>query len=151
MLTIWVDADACPRAIKSIVIRAAARCQVKVVLVANQALGMVSSPTVSVVQVEKGADVADDYIIEKMKAEDVVITADIPLADRVVTQGSVAISPRGRMYTQESIKEALSIRDFMTHMRDSGVITGGPKPFNDKDKHQFAAALDRLLQQKCKR
>ena len=144
-LKIWIDADACPRPIKDIVIKAGLRTQIEVILVANQFISVQEHPLVRFIRVDKGPDVADTYIVEHASAIDVVITADIPLADRVVAKGALAINPRGEEYTAESIKEKLSIRDFMTQMRDAGEVTGGPKPFSNKDKHQFAAALDRIL------
>jgi len=149
-LKIWIDADASPRPIKDIVIKAALRLQIEVVLVANQYMQVLAHPLVRFVCVDKGMDVADLYIVEHLDANDLVITADIPLADGVVDKGALAINPRGEVYTAESIKEKLSIRDFMTTIRDAGEITGGPKPFSEKDKRQFAASLDRILSQKCR-
>lgn len=149
-MKIWIDADACPKPIKDIVIKAARRCHVQTILVANQVIVIPQDPLIQFVQVPKGADVADQKIVELLSAEDIVITADIPLADQVVSQGALALSPRGQLYSKENIKQALSLRDFMTQMRDSGVATSGPKPFSNQDKHQFAAKLDRILTQRLK-
>ena len=149
-MKIWIDADACPKPIKDIVIRAAIRLEVETILVANQCIAIRSHPLVKFIQVPKGADVADQKIVDLLCAEDIVITADIPLADQVVSKGALALNPRGKVYTEENIREALSLRDFMTQMRDSGVVTGGPQPFSNQDKHQFAAALDRILARRLK-
>ena len=112
---------------------------------ANQALSVRVHPLVKFIQVPKGADVADRKIEEGVRAKDIVITADIPLADLIVKKGALAMNPRGKVYTKETIKEALSIRNFMAQVRESGIVTGGPKPFSNKDKHHFAAALDQIL------
>ena len=147
-MIIWIDADACPRGIKDIIIKAALRLQVETVLVANQRLTVPADALIRSVRVDKGLDVADQYIVEQCSPEDVVITADIPLADKVVSKGALAINPRGELYTHESIREKLSIRNFMTEMRDAGEVTGGPKPFSDKDKHKFAAGFDKIMTKK---
>jgi uncharacterized protein len=147
-MIIWIDADACPRGIKDIIIKAALRLQVETVLVANQVLAVPESPLIRSVRVNQGFDVADQYIIEQCGSDDVVITADVPLADGVVTKGALAINPRGQVYTPESIREQLSIRNFMQEMRDAGMVTGGPKPFTDKDKHKFASAFNAIMSKK---
>ena len=147
-MVIWVDADACPRGIKDIVIKAALRLQVQAVFVANQALSVPWDPLIRSVRVDQGFDVADAYIVENCTAGDVVITADIPLADGVVSKGALAINPRGQVYTPDSIREQLSVRNFMQDMRDAGLVSGGPKPFTDKDKHKFASAFNAIMARK---
>ena len=149
-MIIWIDADACPRAIKDIIIKAALRLQVKTVLVANQTITVPAHTLIRSIRVDKGPDVADQYIVDRCDHDDIVITADIPLADKVVSKGALALNPRGELYTEESIRQKLSIRNFMTEMRDAGEITGGPKPFSDKDKHKFAAAFDKIMSQKIR-
>jgi len=144
-LKIWIDADACPKPVKEVVFKASARLKITVILVANSYLSIPHSPFIKLIQVEKGADVADFYIVEHVEKSDLVITADIPLAGHIVEKGATAINPRGEIYTQENISERLSMRNFMQELRDSGVQTGGPAPFGVKDKEMFANSLNRLL------
>ncbi len=144
--TIWVDADAAPRDVKEIVYRAARRLGVQAVLVANQRLSLPrDNPHLSAVWVRGGPDVADAHIAEHALAGDVAITADIPLAAILVEKGAVVLDPRGERYTEENVRERLSIRDFMESLRGSGVETGGPRPYGARAKQAFAAALDRVL------
>ena len=143
--TIWVDADACPKAVKEILYRAADRVGVTVILVANQSLDVPGSPHIQSVQVPMGFDIADSHIAQAAAPGDLVVTADIPLAAEVVAQGCMAINPRGELYTEENIRERLNIRDFMATLRSSGVQTGGPLPFGQSDRQSFANQLDRFL------
>jgi hypothetical protein len=142
---IWVDADACPVVIKQILFKAAQRTQVPLTLVANQALSIPPSPFIKSVQVEAGFDVADNYIVQQVKAGDLVITADIPLAADVVEKAAHAINPRGELYTLENIRQRLQMRNFMEEMRNAGQASGGPPPLNNADRQHFANNLDRLL------
>ena len=143
---IWVDADATPRQVNTIVSKAGARCEVEVLFVSNHRVDLPSNnPYVSFVPVGSGEDVADDYIVNHVRSGDLVITADIPLASRVVDKKVLAISPRGNEYNEENVRERLSIRDFLHNLRSTGVQTGGPKPYGSTDKKSFAATLDRLL------
>lgn len=144
-MKIWVDADACPVVIKEILFRAATRTKIQVTLVANQYIRTPKSPYIKFIQVASGFDVADDEIVKKIEKNDLVITADIPLADEVIEKGGLAINPRGELYTKENIKARLNMRDFMETMRSSGVNTGGPPPLNQTDRQNFANQLDRLL------
>lgn len=144
-MTIWVDADACPVAIKEILFRAAHNRQVEMVLVANQAIKTPPSPYIRSVQVGQGFDKADDWIVEQVQQQDLVVTADIPLAAEVLEKGGVALSPRGQPFSPDSIKARLTMRDFMDTLRGSGIHGGGPAPLNAKDKQQFANNLDRWL------
>ena len=144
-MKIWIDADACPRVIKEIVFRASERLQVPVCLVANKNLSKHHAGLVTSVIVADGFDVADDYIAEQAAAEDLVITADIPLAARVVAKGGLALDPRGELYTEENVGERLSMRDLMHQLRGEGLIQGGPGQFGMTDRQRFASALDRLL------
>ncbi|MBJ94860.1 MAG: DUF188 domain-containing protein [Rickettsiales bacterium] len=142
---IWVDADATPRPVKEILYRASERCQIAVILVANSWLRLPGHKLVRFIQVAQGPDEADNYIAEHACQRDLVITADIPLAARVIPNGVAVIQPNGRELDQESIDEALSLRDFKENLRDTGTITGGPPPFGAKQKQRFANALDRWL------
>jgi uncharacterized protein YaiI (UPF0178 family) len=143
--TIWVDADAMPRPIKEVLFNASERRQVSVVLVANSWLRVPNYGRVSFVQVAAGPDEADNHIAEQAVAGDLVITQDVPLAARVVPKGAAVIQPNGRELDQDSIDEALAMRDFKESLRDSGVMTGGPPPFGPKQKQNFSNALDRWL------
>ncbi|WP_261844538.1 YaiI/YqxD family protein [Aliamphritea ceti] len=144
-LTVWVDADACPNVIKDILYRAAERKQVPTVLVANQFLRVPQSAYIRSVQVAAGFDVADNYIAAHCLGDDLVITADIPLAAEVVEKGVLAINPRGELYTAENIRQRLNMRDFMAELRDAGMVSGGPPKLGQTDRQQFANQLDRLL------
>jgi uncharacterized protein YaiI (UPF0178 family) len=149
-MRIWIDADACPRVIKEIVFRASERLQVPVCLVANRDLSKSHSRLVRSVVVTEGFDVADDYIAQEATPEDLVITADIPLAARIVAKGGVALDPRGELYTEENVGERLSVRDLMQELRAAGAIQGGPAQFGLTDRKRFASALDSLLTRKLK-
>jgi len=142
---IWVDADACPNAIKEILFRAAERARVMVTLVANQPLAAPRLQYVRAVQVAKGFDVADNEIVLRCEAGDLVITADIPLAAEVIAKGATALNPRGELYTKENVKARLNIRDFMDTMRASGIHSGGPPALGPRERQAFANALDRFI------
>ncbi|MBT6326653.1 MAG: YaiI/YqxD family protein [Bdellovibrionales bacterium] len=144
---IWIDADACPKIVKEIIFKASFRLKIQVILVANSYMAIPKDSLISLVQVDKGDDVADFYIVENIAEHHLVITADIPLAALVVGKGAVAINPRGELYTEENISERLSMRNFMHELRGSGVDTGGSLPFGTKDKANFANSLNRLLEQ----
>jgi uncharacterized protein YaiI (UPF0178 family) len=145
---IWVDADACPVAIKEILFRAAQRAQISVTLVANHALRVPPSPFIRSIQVTAGFDVADNEIVGQVAAGDLVVTQDIPLAAAVIDKGALAIHPRGELYTPETIKQRLTMRNFMEELRSSGVDTGGPSALHPRDKQAFANQLDRWLAQR---
>ncbi len=145
-MTLWLDADATPRDVKEICLRAAERLELATVLVANQRVPLPPGYRhVTTVRVEGGPDAADRYIVEHAAAGDVAITADIPLAAILVAKAVVVIDPRGVEHTAETVGERLSVRDFMDSLRTAGVETGGPKPYTPKDKQAFAGALDRAL------
>lgn len=150
-MKIWIDADACPRVVKEIVFRASERLSVEVCLVANTGLSKHHSRLISSIVVSKGADAADDHIAEHASPHDLVITADIPLAARIVAKGGEALDPRGEMYTEENIGEKLAVRDLMQGLRDEGVIQGGPAQFGLPDRQRFASALDRTLTRMLRR
>ena len=144
-MKILVDADACPKEIKTILYRAADRTETKLVLVANQFLTIPKSKHIEFKKVSAGFDVADSTIVALAEDGDLVITADIPLAAEVIDKGAQALSPRGELYDEENIKERLNMRDFLDTMRSSGFETGGPPAFNQKDRKEFAGHLDRIL------
>jgi uncharacterized protein YaiI (UPF0178 family) len=144
-MKIWVDADACPKVIREILFRAAQRAEVEVILVANQLLAVPVSPYIRALQVPAGFDVADQEIVRQAEAEDLVITADIPLAAEVIAKGAQALNPRGELYSTETIRERLMMRDFMDTLRASGIESGGPPALAQADRQAFAAQLDRIL------
>lgn len=148
---IWVDADACPGVIKDILFRAAERMQIPMTLVANKLLRTPPSLYINALQVPHGFDVADDEIVSRMQAGDLVITADIPLAASVIDKGGHALNPRGEFYTPENIQAALTLRNFMTELRSSGIETGGPTAFSQSDRQAFANQLDRFLNRIAKK
>lgn len=146
MATIWVDADACPAVIKDILFRAARRTGVAVRLVANHFMAVPRIPSVQLLQVAAGFDVADNLIAQQAQPGDLVITSDIPLAAEVVGKGVTAISPRGEHHSPDTIRQRLNMRDFLETMRSSGVeVGGGPAKLNQGDRQAFAAHLDRFL------
>jgi uncharacterized protein YaiI (UPF0178 family) len=150
-MKLWIDADAAPRDVKEIAYRAARRLKLKTVLVANQRLSApLDHPYVTTVRVEGGPDVADRYIAEHAEPGDVAVTADIPLAARLVEKRVTVLDPRGEEYSEENVGERLAVRDFMDDLRGSGVVTGGPRPYGPKDRQSFAAALDRALTRAAK-
>jgi uncharacterized protein YaiI (UPF0178 family) len=144
-MKIWVDADACPGVIKEVLFRAAKRCEIHCTLVANMSMHTPSSEFVDSVVVKAGPDVADAHIAENTQTGDIIVTADIPLAALVVDAGGVAINPRGELYTPQNIGARLQARNLMDQLRGSGMDTGGPPPFNNKDVQSFANSLDKLL------
>jgi len=145
---IYVDADACPSVIKDILYRVSQRTGIELILVANQPLTTPRIPKVRTIQVGSGFDVADNHIVELVEPDDLVITADIPLASDVIDKGGKALNPRGELYTKANIKARLNMRDFMDSMRNSGVqVGGGPPPLAQRDRMEFANALDKYVTQ----
>jgi len=149
-LRIWVDADGCPTAIKQVVFRASDRLRVPTFLVANVPMAVPRWPLVTPVHVSHAFDAADDHIAASVGPGDIVVTADVPLAARVVEKGAVAIDPRGTVYDEQSVGQRLAVRNLMQELRSGGYIQGGPAPIGTGDKGRFAAALDRLLTRKLK-
>lgn len=144
-MKLWVDADACPVVIKEILFRAAERTGIELTLVANQSMRIPSSPLIHMLQVRSGFDEADNEIVKRVEAGDLVITSDIPLAADVITKDAMALSPRGEQFTKDNIKSRLNMRDFMETLRASGVDSGGPPALNQSDRKHFADKLDRIL------
>jgi len=144
-MQIWIDADACPGVVKEILFRAAQRTGVQLTLVANQFLRVPAAANISMIQVPQGFDVADNEIVKRAGAGDLVITSDIPLAAEVIDKGAYALSPRGEWYSTDNIRARLNMRDFMDTLRSSGVDTGGPPALNQADRQAFANHLDSFL------
>ena len=151
-MKLWLDADSAPRDVKEVCFRVSERLSLETILVANQRLQLpVGYLHLSAIRVEGGPDVADAYIADHAEAGDVAVTADIPLAALLVPKGVIVIDPRGEQYTEESIGERLSVRNFMDGLRGAGVETGGSAPYGQRDKQAFANALDRVLTRAIRR
>jgi hypothetical protein len=148
--TVWMDADACPKEVRAIVFRAVFRLQLRIEVVANCAIPTPQGSLIKCTIVEKGPDVADQYIIDAVKERDIVITADIPLAKEVVKKGAVAIDIRGTLYNDNNIGERCAVRDLLHELREDGMRLGGPNPFGKKDKQKFADTFDRMVNQRIK-
>lgn len=145
LLYIWIDGDACPKKIKEILFKAAVRTKTKTIIVANHAPKIPASLFISSKLVESGFDMADQAIIHHVEKGDLVITADIPLANAVIERKAFALNPRGQLYTEKNIKQVLSIRDFHTSLRDSGIQTGGEDALGQTEIRKFASELDKFL------
>ncbi len=144
-MRIWVDADAAPRALKDMLFRAAMRTKLEVVLVANQHMHTPKSNYVRLEVVGRGFDVADEFIAEQVRAGDLVVTQDVPLAAAVVDKGATCIDVRGKVIDASNARMRLAMRDFREEARLSGEMVGGPSAFSNKDKQRFAGELDRWL------
>jgi len=144
-MKIWVDADACPKVVKEILFRLADRAKVLVTFVANQSIAHPESDYLRSLQVMQGFDVADDEIVKRAEEGDIVITSDIPLADECITKGCHVLNTRGERFTADSIKAKLTMRDFLDTLRGSGEQSGGPPPYSQTDRREFANQLDRLV------
>ena len=151
-MKLWVDADAAPRDVKEIVFRSARRLQIETILVANQWITTpMGDPLIRAVRVAGGPDVADQHIAEHAEPGDVAVTADIPLASKLVEKKVSVIDPRGVEYDEENVGERLAVRDFMDGLRGAGIETSGPRPYSPKDRQSFAATLDRVLTRALKK
>ena len=148
---IYVDADAFPKVIQEILFRAIERVRVPLILISNKHVRYPNSELISRIVVGEGPDIADDKIVEIVQHGDLVITADIPLASRVIEKGAYAINPRGELYTKTNINHKLAMRDLMDELRKNGEITGGPASFNQKNIQEFANQLDRFLTRHCRK
>ena len=144
-MKIWVDADACPRDAKDVIYKTAIRLKVQTILVANTSLRHPDSQWLSNEVVGRGFDVADDYIADNVAPGDLVITADIPLAARIVDGGATGIEPRGQVFNEDNVKERLATRNLLAELRDGGLTGGGPPPYRARDKSKFASSLDYLV------
>jgi uncharacterized protein len=145
-MKIFIDGDAFPNLLKPIILRAIEKQKINTIVIANKKINIGNSNYIEYIIVDLSADEADDKIVEMISENDLVITADIPLADRTINKNAHAIDHRGAMYTQDNIKQYLAIRNLMQEIRDSGEITKGPAPFNQKDAQQFANSLNNFLQ-----
>ena len=144
-MQIWVDADACPKVIKEVLFKVAVRCEVNVTLVANSSLFVPTSPFITTIRVAAGFDVADNEIVRLVQAGDIVVTADIPLADKIVEKGATGLNPRGELYTEDNIKGILRMRHLMEELRSGGMVSGGPPPLGARDKQDFTNQLDKFI------
>jgi uncharacterized protein YaiI (UPF0178 family) len=144
-MKLWVDADACPKVIRDVILRAAERTNMTCTFVANHVIPLPRRDNIHFQQVQSGFDVADNEIVRRADAGDLVITSDIPLADELLTKKVMALSPRGELFTDDTIKARLNIRDFMETMRSSGIQTGGPSTLSQTDRREFANHLDRII------
>ena len=151
MPIIWVDADATPRPVRDVICKAAVRTEMTAYFVANHLLPLPPSPFLKAVQVEAGFDVADNVIVQRCNAGDLVITQDIPLAAEAIEKGADVFNPRGQAFTKENIRQRLAMRNFMEEMRNAGQVTGGPAPFSQGDRKEFADQLDRWLQRNARK
>ncbi len=150
-MRLWVDADACPRAAKELIYRAADRYAIETIFVANSAMNLPKSPHLSLHLVGAGFDVADDHIANSVSPGDLVITADIPLAARIVDAGALGIDPRGQLFDEDNVKSRLATRNLLADLRDQGMMGGGPPAYQPKDRANFASVLDRTLQKLIRR
>jgi uncharacterized protein YaiI (UPF0178 family) len=146
-MKIWVDGDACPRAIKQILYRAAIKRQIQLIIVANHLLNIPPSQFIRRVMVEQGFDRADQYILSQIQNQDLVITADIILADYVISQHAFALSPRGALFSKNNMKQILSMRNLNESLRESGLIRGGPDTLSAKEIQDFSNHLDKIITQ----
>jgi uncharacterized protein len=148
---IYIDADACPRVAKDVLYKTSERLELELILVANQYIRTPPMPHIRNVVVGEGADVADDKIVEMVEAGDLVITSDIPLADRIVKKEAFALSPRGELFDEDNIAHRLAMRDLMEDLRNSGMETGGPAAYSKQDRQEFVNVLDRFLVKQLKK
>ena len=143
-MKIWIDNDGCPKIVRELVFRTGGRLGIKTSAVANSYMRVPPGPLYEMITVPGSFDAADDYIATHVAAGDLVITADVPLADRVVGAGATALSPHGEVFDAQNIKERLAMRNLLAELRSGGEVSGGPPPYGDGDKKRFADALDRL-------
>ncbi len=148
-MKIWVDADACPVAIREILFRASTRTGIMITLIANNHVPVPRSPNIKMIQVASGFDIADEEIVKRMESGDLVVTSDIPLAAQAIGKQGFVLTPRGERLTEDNIGARLNMRDFMDSLRASGVVTAGPSAFSQSDRKAFADELDKLLSRKA--
>lgn len=148
-MTLYIDGDAFPNLLKPIVFKAIKRLSLKTIVVSNKKINIGQSPLINYIIVDLGADEADNKIVELIEENDLAITADIPLANRIIEKKAHAIDHRGELFTEDNIKEYLAMRNLMEELRDSGEITKGPKPFGLNDTKKFANQLNMFLQKYC--
>ncbi|WP_313738416.1 YaiI/YqxD family protein [Pseudomonas sp.] len=144
-MRIWIDADACPRPARDLVVKFALKRQLQVIMVAGQAVAKPAFAIVQLIVVPSGPDAADDYLVEHAEPGELVICSDVPLADRLVKKGVAALDPRGREFDERNMGDRLAARNLFTELRELGQVGGGQAPYGERDKQAFANALDRLL------
>jgi len=142
---VWIDADACPRAAKDLVIKFALKRGFEVLLVAGQSQVRPAFACVRLIVVPSGPDAADDYLVEHAAPGDLVVCSDIPLADRLFKKGVAALDPRGREFDERNMGERLALRNLLSDLRDQGQMGGGQPPYGERERQAFANALDRML------
>lgn len=145
VMTIWIDGDACPKVIKEIICRAAVRARINTYFISNHWVALPPSPFIKRYLVQQGFDKADSYIIEQLQPEDLVITADIPLAHAIIQAQASALSPRGELFTKENIKQILALRNFHEELRSCQLLSGGHTSLSTKEMHLFASHLDKWI------
>ena len=143
MLNIFIDADACP--VKQEVYRVAGRFKLKTTVVANTHIRVPENPLIMAITVDDSPDAADDWIFENADIDDIVITADIPLASRSLKKGASVIGPTGKLFTEDNIGQIVATRNLMADLREAGEVTGGPPPFSKKERSNFLQKLDELI------
>ena len=146
-MKIYVDADSCPKPIKKILFRLANRTKITITFVANRPMSAPRLNNIKTIEVSRGIDKADEYILEKISQTDLIITADIPLAADAIEKGASALDPRGELYTRENVRQRLNMRDFMSTMRASGMHMGGASSFSNSNQIDFSNAIDRYVAQ----
>jgi uncharacterized protein YaiI (UPF0178 family) len=144
-MRIWIDADACPKAAKDLVIKFALKRKLEVVMVAGQALAKPSLACVRLIVVPSGMDAADDYLVDHALPGELAICSDVPLADRLIKKGVAALDPRGREFDERNMGDRLAVRNLFTELREQGQVGGGQAPYGEREKQAFANALDRIL------
>ncbi|KPA97316.1 YaiI/YqxD family protein [Pseudomonas asplenii] len=144
-MRVWIDADACPRIARDLVVKFALKRQFEVVLVAGQPQPRPPFACVRLIVVPSGPDAADDYLVEHAVAGELVICSDVPLADRLVKKGVAALDPRGKPFDEQNMGERLAVRNLFTELREQGQVGGGQAPYGEREKQAFANSLDRIL------
>ncbi|MEX0296133.1 YaiI/YqxD family protein [Pseudomonas putida] len=144
-MRIWIDADACPKAAKDLIVKFALKRKLEVVMVAGQAVAKPAFAVVRLIVVPSGMDAADDYLVEHAVPGELVICSDVPLADRLIKKGVAALDPRGHEFDERNMGDRLAVRNLFTELREQGQAGGGQGPYGEREKQAFANALDRIL------
>ena len=144
-MRVWIDADACPKAAKDLIVKFALKRKLEVVMVAGQPQIKPAFACVRLIVVPSGMDAADDYLVDNAEPGELVICSDVPLADRLIKKGVAALDPRGREFDERNMGERLAVRNLFTDLREQGQVGGGQAPYSEKDRQAFANALDRIL------
>ncbi|MFJ4390355.1 YaiI/YqxD family protein [Pseudomonas soli] len=150
-MRVWIDADACPKAAKDLIVKFALKRKLEVVMVAGQPQIKPAFACVRLIVVPSGMDAADDYLVDNAEPGELVICSDVPLADRLIKKGVAALDPRGREFDERNMGERLAVRNLFTELREQGQVGGGQAPYGEREKQSFANALDRILGRLSKR